>query len=130
MSGLGSRHGNLYRLEITHFAKENDIRALAQRRTQRRYIADGIDRNLALADDTLIVAVKKFQWIFQCDNVFMACLVDVVDHAGKCCRFTASGRTGDEYQTFGKVGKINDLLRNSLLLCIRQRERDHSDDGG
>ena len=57
MSCLSGGHSNLHSLVITHFSKENDIRALAQGSPQSRYITFCIYVDLALADNTLVMSV-------------------------------------------------------------------------
>ena len=119
MSGFGSRHCHMDRLIITHFAQKNHIRTLAQSSAQGGDIAVGIHMDLTLADDTFVVPVKKFQRVFQCDNVFFLRLVDLVNDTGKCCRLTASGRTGDQRHPFAAKTEIDDRIRDSQHMIIR-----------
>lgn len=59
MTGLGSSHGYLHRLVITHFAQKDHIWTLAQGSTQCRDIILGINIDLTLAYDTPVVPVKE-----------------------------------------------------------------------
>lgn len=65
MSCLGSSHGSLNRLVITHFTKENHIRALAQGSTQGNQITFRIGADFSLADDAFVMPVHVLKRIFQ-----------------------------------------------------------------
>ena len=65
MSCLGSSHGSLNRLVITHFTKENHIRALAQGSTQGNQITFRIGVDFSLADDAFVMPVQVLKRIFQ-----------------------------------------------------------------
>ena len=60
MAGLCRSHGDIHRFIITHFAQQNNVRALAEGRTQRIDIAECIDTDLTLADDTFVMPVQVF----------------------------------------------------------------------
>ena len=60
MTGLGSCHGSLNGFVITHFAKKNDIRALAKGSSQGSNIIFRISAYLTLAYDTFFMGVQVF----------------------------------------------------------------------
>ena len=130
MTGLGSSHGYLHRLVITHFTKKDHIRALAQGSTQCRDIILGINIDLTLAYDTPVVSVKEFQRILQCDDVLVIVFVDMVDDARKGSGFPASGRSCDQYHSFGKICKTDDLFRDTERSRIRQSKGNDTDHDG
>ena len=119
MSCLCRCHGNTNRLVITHFTKENHIRALAQGSTQGNQIIGSIRTDLALADDTAIMAVEIFQRILQSDDMAFPGMVDSVDQTGHGGGFTASGRTGNKDHATGIVGDVHHILGNGKLCRIR-----------
>ena len=65
MSGFGSSHGSLNRLVITHFTKENHIRALAQGSTQGNQITLRIGADFSLTDNAFVMPVQVLKRIFQ-----------------------------------------------------------------
>ena len=77
MTGFGSCHGSLDGFVITHFAKKDHIRALAQCGAQGYQIAFCICADLTLADNTFIMAVQVFQRIFQSDDMSFPGVVDL-----------------------------------------------------
>ncbi len=104
VSGFGSGHRYLYGFIISHFSKQNHIRALAQGSPQSRNIAVGIGADLPLADNALFMLVQIFQRVFQRDNMFLEISVDIVNHTGQRRGLSASGGAGYQYQSFLKPG--------------------------
>ena len=130
MTGLGSSHGYLHRLVITHFAQKDHIRTLAQGSTQCRDIILGINIDLTLAYDTPVVPVKEFQRTLQCDDVLVIVFIDMVDDAREGSGFPASGRSCDQYHSFGEICKTNDLFRDTECGRIRQSKGNNTDHDG
>lgn len=79
MTGLCRSHGDIHRFIITHFAQQNNVRALAEGRTQRIDIAECINTDLTLADDTFVMPVQVFDGILQRDDMLFHRVVDLVD---------------------------------------------------
>lgn len=75
MTGLGSSHGYLHRLVITHFAQKDHIRTLAQGSTQCRDIILGINIDLTLAYDTPVCVGEGIPAVLQCDDVLVIVLL-------------------------------------------------------
>ena len=81
MTGLGSSHGYLHRLVITHFAQKDHIRTLTQGGAEGNQIAFRICADLTLADDASVMPVKIFKWIFQSDDMPLSGMINAVDQA-------------------------------------------------
>ena len=103
MTGFGSCHGSLDGFVITHFAKKDHIRALAQCGAQGYQIAFCICADLTLADNTFIMAVQVFQRIFQSDDMSFPGVVDPVYDTCHGGGFTASSRACDQNHAFGEI---------------------------
>ncbi len=69
MAGLGGEQAGFDRLEVAHFADEDDVRILPQRAAQRLRERPRVDRDLALVDDRLAVAVQELDRILDRHHV-------------------------------------------------------------
>src|SRR5579864_2767436 len=54
--------------------------------------------DLTLIDQTLLVVVKKLDWVFDRDHMLVALVVDLVEHGGERGGLARTCRTGDEHQ--------------------------------
>ena len=128
MTGLCRSHGDIHRFIITHFAQQNNVRALAEGCTQRIDIAECIDTDLTLADDTFVMPVQVFDGILQRDDMLFHRVVDLVDQTRKRGGFAASGRTGDQNHALGETGEFHDRSRNTDVFRVRELKSDDTDD--
>ena len=94
--GLGDAQRRLDRLEVAHFADEDDVRIFAQRGAQRRGEAERVGVDLALVDEAPLVLVDVLDRILDGDDVLAALGVDLVDHRRERRRLAAARRPGDE----------------------------------
>ena len=78
VTGFGSDHGCLDRFKITHFADEDNVRVLTKRSAQGLGKIPGIYVDLTLRDKGFLILVKKFDRVFDRDNVAVPTLVYVV----------------------------------------------------
>ena len=69
VAGLGREQRRLDRLEVAHFADQDDVGILAQRAAQRLRERLRVDRDLALVDDRLVVAVQELDRILDRHDV-------------------------------------------------------------
>ena len=69
VAGFGGEQAGFDRLEVAHFADQNDVRILAQRAAQRLRERARVDRDLALVDDRLVVAVEELDRILDRHHV-------------------------------------------------------------
>ena len=79
MPGFSGCHSHMNCFIIAHFTKQNYIRTLTQAGAKRRNIAFCIDIDFTLTDNTLIMSVKKFQWVFQLDDMLALRVVNMVN---------------------------------------------------
>ena len=98
VAGLGGVQRRLDRFEVAHFADEDDVGVLAQGGAQRVRERLRVDRDLALVDDRLVVAVQVLDRVLDRHHVRLARGVDVVDHRGERGALAAAGRAGDQHQ--------------------------------
>jgi hypothetical protein len=98
VAGFGGEQAGLDRLEVAHFADEDDVGILPQRAAQRLRERSRVDRHLALVDDRLAVAVEELDRILDRHHVRAARPVDVVDHRRERRALAAAGRAGDQHE--------------------------------
>ena len=116
VAGLGREQRRLDRLEVAHFADQDDVGVLPQRAAQRvgeRLRVDEISRWLTI------------DWLSRCrysigSSTVMMCAgargVDVVDHRGQRRALAAAGRAGDEHQAALFVGDRLEHRRQAELV--------------
>ena len=90
MPGFGRGHGHIDGLIVTHFPKQDHVRALPKRCPEGNYIIFRIHIDLPLADDAPPMTVQIFQGIFQGDDVGVPILVDAVNDTGQGGGFSAA----------------------------------------
>ena len=98
VAGFGGEQAGLDRLEVAHFADQDDVGILPQRAAQRLRERSRVDRDLALVDDRLAVAVQELDRILDRHHVRRARLVDVIDHRRERRALAAAGRAGDQHE--------------------------------
>ena len=130
MSGLSSSHGSLDSLVVTHFSKQDHIRALTQGGTQGNQIIGSIRTDLSLADNAFVMSVQVFQRVFQRDDMSFTAVIDLVDDTSHGGGFSASGRTCDQNHSLGKISCFHNSRRNVQILRIRQIKCNNTDDSG
>src|SRR5678816_442525 len=114
--GLGRRDGGFDRLVVAHFADENDIGVLAQRRAQSLREGLGVDLHFALVDEAFLVAVKEFDRVLDGHDVFRSRGVDVVDHRGQRGRFARTGGARAQDQAAPLLGnRLEDRRQQEIL---------------
>ena len=96
MAGLRGGQRQPDRLEVAHFADEDDVGVLAQGRTKRLAESERIAMNLALVDQRLLALVHELDRILDRNDVIGLVVVHIVDHARKRRRLTRAGRTRNE----------------------------------
>jgi len=72
MARLGGQQGGLDCLVVAHLADQNHVRILAQCGAQGAGEGVGIDVDLALVDDRLLVAVQELDGVLDGDDVLGA----------------------------------------------------------
>ena len=69
MAGLGGHERGLDGLEVAHLADQDHVRVLAERALERAGEARGVEADLALVDDGLLVAVQELDRVLDGDDV-------------------------------------------------------------
>ena len=82
----------------------------------------GVDADLALVDHRELVVVEDLDRVLDRDDVDLAVVVDVVDHAGERRGLARPGRTGDEHQAARLQGERGEHGRQAEVV-----ERDRAD---
>ncbi len=106
----------LDRLQIAHFADQDDVRILTQRRPQRVGEVLGVAVDLALVHQATLVLVQVLDRVLDGEDVGLALDVDLVDHRGQGRRLAAAGGAGHEHQTARPLGQLADDRRQPELI--------------
>ena len=94
--GGGERRGD--RLGVAHLADEDVVGVLAKHVLESRHVAVGVEADLTLVDDRLLVFVQDFDGVLDRDDVPAHGVVDVVDHRRQRGGLARTGGAGDEHQ--------------------------------
>ena len=81
VAGFGRRDGRLDRLQVAHFADQDDVGVHPQGAADGLGEVGHVDADLALVDRRLLVLVVVLDRVFDRDDVVVEVVVDVVDHA-------------------------------------------------
>ena len=98
VAGLGRLDGRVDRLQVAHFADEDDVGVHAQGPADALREVGHVDADLALVDRALLVLVVVLDRVFDRDDVPVVVVVEEVDHAGQAGRLARAGRPGDQQQ--------------------------------
>src|SRR5262245_19092565 len=106
---LGSHKCGVNRFKIAHFTDEDHIRVLTKRAAQSFAERLGDDFYFTLTDERLLVAMQKFDGIFDRNDVLSAIRVDVVDDGRQTRGLSATGCSCDQHKS---APLLADLLKN------------------
>jgi hypothetical protein len=95
---LGRHERGLNRLEVAHFADQNDVRILTQGAAQRQRERVGVYADLALVDHRFLVPMQVFDRVFDGHDVRGAGGVDFVDHRRQRGGLARPGGASYQYQ--------------------------------
>ena len=113
---LSRGQGHRDRLQISQLPDENHIRVLSSGRSQCLGEAWGVSSNFPLVDEAILVAVDKFDRIFDGDDVIVLRRVDEIDDRRKGSRFPRAGRARYDDQTTSGIRQLLKLGWQSELL--------------
>ena len=82
--------------QVSHFTDENDVRVLTQGAANGFRKRRNVDADFTLVDCTFDVVVIEFDRVFNRNDVTVNRFVQMLDHGGQRCRFTGTGRPGNE----------------------------------
>ncbi len=106
------RHG----LQVPHLADQHDVGVFAQRGPQRHLEAAGVDANLPLVDQALLIGVDELDRVFDRHDVVGARPVNVVDQRGQRRGLARTRGAGDQHQAPGQLAQVDDLLSETEVL--------------
>jgi hypothetical protein len=118
MAGFRRGDRRLHRLQIAHFADQDDVRILAQGAPHRLAKIRNIHADIALGNHAFLVRVVILDRILDRNNVAVALNVDHVEHAGQRRALAGTGRSGDQNQAPRLIEQIPDLGRQADLLRV------------
>ena len=131
VAGFGRLDGGVDRLQVAHFADEDDVGVHTQGPADAFGEVGHVDADLALVDRALLVLVVILDRVFQRDDVPIVVLVDEVDHAGQAGRLAGAGRAGDQQQAARPGDQPVDGLGHADLLegqeLARNAPQHHAD---
>src|SRR5437867_4377211 len=96
MAGFRDAEGRFDGLKVAHFADEHDVGVFAKRGAKRIREGMRISVDFTLIHKALLVIVKKFDGVLDCDHVLFAFAVNLVQHGGERGGLTGARRPGDE----------------------------------
>ena len=116
VAGFGGEQRGGNGFEVAHFADQNHVGVLTQGGAQRGREVRGVDFDFALVDEALLVAVQKFDGVFNGDDVIGAGGVDAVDHGGQGGGLAGTGGAGDQHQAALLFADLVDDAREDSVL--------------
>ena len=125
--GLGGEQRGLDRLVVAHLADQDDVGVLAEGGAQGAGEGVGVDVDLALVDDRLLVAVEELDRVLDRDHVLGAGRVDVVDHRRQAGRLARAGGAGAEDQAAPLLADPLEHRRQHQLADALDARRDDAE---
>jgi hypothetical protein len=122
--GAGQRECGLHGLAIADFADQNHVRSRPHRAAQRPGEALGVEPDLALIDDGLLVGMQELDRILDGQDMVRGGLVAVVDHGGERGRLSRAGRPHHEDQAALQHDQLLEDLGHAQILELRHLGRD------
>ena len=120
---LGGREGGRDGLHVAHLPDQDVVGVLAQNVLESRHVAVGVQADLALVDDRLLVLMQHLDGIFDRDDVAAHGLVDVVYHRRQGGGLARARGAGDEHQAARLQRYPADHIRQAQLLKGGHRGR-------
>jgi hypothetical protein len=129
VAGLGEGDGVLHRLAVADFAHQDHVGRLAQRVLQRRRPVVGVDADLALRDDAVLVRMHELDRVLDRDDVAVGVLVAVVDHRRQRGALARAGGADEDHEAALGQRHVLEDLRQAERVDRRdlRRDRPHHD---
>jgi hypothetical protein len=128
VSGLRGGQRGLDGLQVAHFADQDHVGVLPQRRLERLGEGERVDADLALVDDAPLVADEELDGILDRHDVASLVGVDVVDHGGERGALAGAGGPGDEDEPALLAGDLLQNLGEQQLVDGGDLERNDAED--
>ena len=106
VTGLGERQRDRDRVEVAHFAEQDDVGVFTQGAAQTVGEAAHVGADLALVDHRHLVVVQVLDGVLDGEDVHRLGLVDAVDHRRQRRALARAGRAHDEHETVRPVQQI------------------------
>src|SRR5437899_2571621 len=107
---------NLNRLPVAHFADENDFRGLPKRRAQCERKSRSVRVQFALMDGRFLVTMKKFDGVFNGEDMVGLLLIHLVEDGGECGGFPGTCRPCDKHNTVPQIHNFLQAFREMQLI--------------
>ena len=111
MSSLSCRASKRHGFKVAHFSDKDNVRVFAKRPLESGGKGLGMAAHFPLVDQTLLVFVDKLDRVLDREDMSLAFAINLVEHCGKCGRFTTPGRTGNKHQAFFAASELLDHPR-------------------
>jgi len=126
---IGRLDGEHRRLQVAHFADEDDVRVLAQGGPQRLGEGLRVGLHLAMVDDALLGLVHEFDGVLDRDDVALAVRVGVLDDGRQRRRLAAARGPRQEHEAPRQHGQLLENLRQPQLVDGENRGGDFAEHG-
>ena len=130
MARLRGLQRDLSRLGVAELADQDDVGVLPEHAPERLPEALGVEADLALVDDALLVVVEHLDRILDGHDVLAARAVDLVEHRRERRGLPRAGRTRDEDEPALLGREPADAGRKVKLVESRNPVRDHAKSEG
>ena len=125
--GLRRLDGDRHRLEVAHLADEDDVGVLAQRGAQRVLERRGVEADLALVHEALLVLVHELERVLDRDDVIAALAVHVVHQRAERGGLARARRPRDEDEPLRLLADLQQFPRQRHVLGRHDLARDRAE---
>ena len=130
VAGFRRREGETDGFKVAHFADQDHVRILAQRRLQRIGERQHMGADFALVDQAFLRLMYEFDRVFNGQNVAEVVFVDVIDHRRKRGGLAGTGRAGHQHDAARRARDLGKNLRAVQLLQRQHLVRNGTEYGG
>lgn len=123
VSCLGDGQCCMYRLDVTHLTDHDNIWVLSETGAECVRETGNIDAQLSLVDDSHLVFVDIFDRVLDGQDVNGSIGVDPVDHGGKGCRLSGTGRSSEEDEALMPLDHLRAICGQSEIVECGDVER-------
>ncbi len=128
VAGQGVQERLLHGVPVSDLADHDQVRSFAQRIRQGVVIALGVDADLTLIDDRLLVLEQVFDRVLERQDVARAVGVSVIDHGRQRRRLARARRAGHQHQAALFHHQVEQDRRELQVLERRDAAADIADD--
>jgi hypothetical protein len=129
VASLGGRDSEVDCFKIAHFSNQDHVRILAQDILERVGKRLRVDVQFTLIDQSNVVVMDEFDWVFDRHDMNFLGPVDTVDHRSQCRRLARSRRSSHEYESSRPLNELIADLWQVQILHILDFVRNHTKHG-